>query len=96
MDKLAVLAFLGGIVGGFVEFFRRLLGMLGLGVIPSPVVEEARAQVVKEAEKAHAAQANADAVRADMEQRIAEIEKAAEDALKRDSVDVANDLIAGG
>jgi len=95
MDKLAVLAFLGGIVGGFVEFFRRLLGMLGLGAIPSPVVEEARAQVEKQVEEARAKQAEADAVRADMEQRIAEIEKAADDALKRDSVDVANELIGG-
>jgi hypothetical protein len=95
MNKLAVLVFLGGAVAGFVAFFRRLLGMLGLGAIPSPVVEEARAQVEKQVEEARAKQAEADAVRADMEQRIAEIEKAADDALKRDSVDVANELIGG-
>jgi len=95
MNKLAVLAILGGAVAGFVAFFRRLMGMLGLGAIPSPVVEEARAQVEKQVEEARAKQAEADAVRADMEQRIAEIEKAADDALKRDSVDVANELIGG-
>jgi hypothetical protein len=95
MNKFMVLGFLGGFLAGFAGVFHKLFAWLGLGSIPAPKVEEARAEVEKKVEEARAKQAAADVVRADMEQRIEAIEKAADNALKRDSVDVANELIGG-
>jgi hypothetical protein len=91
----AFLLFLGGLFVGIVAWLKRVAGETARLDALEAKAKEAAASVDAQQAVAVEAEAHAEKTHAEVEQRLADLDKRLVEERARDTVDVANDIIGG-